>query len=158
RYASSVPNTRSEKGFDSSPADLSESSPRMSVASYSPALERMHHQEVSVSRRFGNTKVQAAAYTDHVIDPALTGVGEPGMENGDVLSDVYSGTFTYQGADLNTGGMRLVLQHKISADLTATLDYAYGGVLDLARNDVSLQDARQWMTTQRRHAMGAKLN
>jgi hypothetical protein len=44
------------------------------------------------------------------------------------------------------------------ADLTATLDYAYGGALDLARPDVELQDARQWITTQRRHALAAKLS
>ena len=54
--------------------------------------------------------------------------------------------------------MRLVLQRKFSSDLTATLDYAFGGVLDLARPDVPLQDAQQWISTQRRHALAAKLS
>ena len=36
--------------------------------------------------------------------------------------------------------------------LTATLDYAYGGVLDLSRPDVQLQDARQWIRADRRQA------
>jgi hypothetical protein len=63
--------------------------------------------------------------------------------------------------------MRVVLQRKFSADLTATLDYAFGGVLDLARPDVAanvaagdatLQEARQWITTQRRHALAAKFS
>ncbi len=48
-------------------------------------------------------------------------------------------------------GMRLVLQHKFSTDLTATLDYAFGGVLDLARPDVPLSAAQQFIGTQRRH-------
>ncbi len=54
--------------------------------------------------------------------------------------------------------MRLVLQRKLLSDLTATLDYAYGGVLDLTRPDVELQDAREWMRTQRRHAVAAKFS
>jgi hypothetical protein len=54
--------------------------------------------------------------------------------------------------------MRLVLQRKLLADLTATLDYAYGGALDLSRPDVELQDAREWIRTQRRHAVAAKFS
>jgi hypothetical protein len=157
-YASALPNTRLEKGFDSTPADVSESGPRMSMAGYAPSLERAHHQELSVSRRVGKTSVQMAFYSDRVRNPALTGVGEMGIENGEVLPDIYSGTFTYQGSDLSTRGMRAVLQRKISADLTATLDYAFGGVLDLSKSDAELQGARQLLNVQRRHALAAKLS
>ena len=52
-YATSLPNTRAEKGFDSTPADLSEADPRVSMASFSTRLERAHHQELNVSRRIG---------------------------------------------------------------------------------------------------------
>jgi hypothetical protein len=158
QYASSIPNTRTEKGFDSSPSDLTETGPRMSISNFTPALERAHHQEVSVSQRIGKNNMQAAFYSDRVADPVLTGVGELGAESGDVLPDTYSGTFSYQGSDLETRGMRLVLQRKLLADLTATLDYAYGGALDLARPDVELQDAREWIHTQRRHAVAAKFS
>jgi hypothetical protein len=51
-----------------------------------------------------------------------------------------------------------VVQHKFAADLAATLDYAYGGTLDLARSDISLQQAQQWISTVRRHALAAKLS
>jgi hypothetical protein len=158
QYASSIPNTRMEKGFDSSPSDLTETGPRLSIANFTPAVERAHHQEISVSQRVGKTNMQAAFYSDRVVDPALTGVGELGSEDGDVLPDMYSGTFSYQGNELDTSGMRLVLQRKLLADLTATLDYAYGGALDLARPDVQLQDAREWIRTQRRHAVAAKFS
>jgi len=158
RYASSLPSSYLEKAVDRSPSDVGDDVPRMSIASYSPALEKLHHQEVSVSHRIGKNNLQAAAFRDRVMDPALTGMGDPGIENGDVLPDMYSGTFTYQGADMKTTGMRLVLQRKLSSDLTATLDYAYGGVLDLGRTDVALQQARQYMTVQRRHAVSGKLN
>ena len=158
QYATSVPNTRMEKGFDSSPADLTETGPRMSISSFAPAIERAHHQEVSVSERVGKTNLQGAFYSDRVVNPVLTGVGELNAESGDVLPDVYSGTFSYQGNELETTGMRLVLQRKLLDDLTATLDYAYGGALDLSRPDVELQDAREWIHTQRRHAIAAKFS
>lgn len=158
QYASAEPNTRLEKGFDSAPADLSESGPRMSMAGFAPLLERAHHHELSVSQRFGKTSVQFAVYSDRVTNPALTGVGELGLENGEVLPDIYSGTFSYQGSDLNTGGVRAVVQRKFAADLVGTLDYAYGGVLDLSRPDTELQNARQFLQAQRRHALAAKLS
>jgi hypothetical protein len=158
QYASSVPNTRNEKGFDSAPSDLSETAPRVSIDNFEPAVERAHHQEVSLSERVARTNLQLAFYADRITNPVLTGVGEQTAVSGDVLPDIYSGTFNYQGNDLETHGMRVVLQRKLFSDLTATLDYAYGGVLDLSRPDVELQEARSWIRTQRRHAVAAKFS
>ncbi len=157
-YETSRPDLRSEKGFDSSPSDLSESNPRVSLLGYAPKVERAHHQEVSVSQRLGNTNLQFAVFSDRVGDTVLTGTGEVTAAGGFLLPDVTSGTFSYTGKNLDTSGMRVVLQHKFSTDLTATLDYAFGGVLDLARPDVSVQSAQQWIGTQRRHAIAAKLS
>jgi len=50
-----------------------------------------------------------------------------------------------------------VLERKLCSDLTATLDYAYGGALDLTRPDVQVEQAQQWINTERRHALAAKL-
>ena len=158
QYASSIPNTRMEKGFDSAPSDLSETGPRMSITNFAPAVERGYHQEVSVSQRIGKNNMQVAFYSDRLVDPVLTGVGDLTAETGEVLPDVYSGTFSYQGNDLETHGLRVVLQRKLVSDLTATLDYGYGGALDLTRPDVQLQDAREWMHTERRHAVAAKFS
>jgi hypothetical protein len=158
QYASSVPNMREEKGFDSAPADLSESGPRVTLTGFDPAIERASHQEVSVSRHMGKNNMQVAFFSDRIVDPVITGVGDMTAESGEVLPDPYSGTFNYQGNDLSTEGVRLVWQRKLTSDLTATFDYAYGGVLDLARPDVELQDAREWIHTERRHAMGAKFS
>jgi len=157
-YATSLPNTRAEKGFDSAPADLSEADPRVSMANFATRLERAHHQELNVSRRIGKNNMQVAVFSDRVANTALTGAGDVTAVGGFLLPDVYSGTFTYAGDTLNARGLRVVLERKFCSDLTATLDYAYGGVLDLAKPDVELQDARQWITTQRRHALAAKLS
>jgi len=157
-YATSLPNTRAEKGFDSAPADLSEADPRVSMVNFATRLERAHHQEVSVSRRIGKNKIQVAAFSDRVANTALTGTGDVTAAGGFLLPDVYSGTFTYAGDTLDTRGARVVLERKLASDLTATLDYAYGGVLNLSKPDVDLQQAQQWITTQRRHALAAKLS
>jgi hypothetical protein len=157
QYASSVPTTI-DKGFDTAPSDLVEAAPRMSITGFTPAVERAHHQEVSLSQRIGKNNMQVAFYSDRVTDPALTGLGDLTAESGEVLPDSYSGTFSYQGNDFSTRGLRVVLQRKLLSDLTATLDYSYGGVLDLARPDVELQDAREWMRTERRQSVAAKFS
>ena len=157
-YTTSRPDTRTEKGFDSAPADLSESNPRVSLLSFSPRLENAHHHEVSVSQRVGKTNFQVAVFSDRITDPALTGVGDVTSANGFLLPDLTSGTFSYAARNLDTSGVRVVLQHKFASDLTATLDYAYGGVLDLSHPDVSIQQAQQWISSERRHALAAKLS
>ena len=157
-YATSRPDNRVEKGFDSSSADLSETNPRVSMEAFSPKLERAHHQEISLSRRLGRNSIQIAVFSDRVGDTALTGAGVVTAAGGFLLPDVYSETFSYAGRNLDSNGARVVLQRKLSADLTATLDYAYGNVLDLSKPDVSLQQAQQWIDTVHRHAVAAKLS
>ncbi len=158
KYSSSRPNTREEKGFESAPADLSETDPRISMAGFSPALEKAHHQEVAVSHREGKTNLQVAVYRDRLVDPALTGVGEFSSATGNVLPDFYSGTFTYQGRDFGVEGMRIVLERKLTSDVTATLDYGYGGTLDLVGDNVSLRDAQESSAVRYRHSVSGKLS
>ena len=158
RYATSEPNDLLERGFESAPADLSEAQPRMSMVGYSPALEHAHHHELSVSHRMGNTDVQVAAYYDRVVDPVLTGVGEFGTEGGMVLPDIYSGTFSFQGNDLKTEGMRVVVQRKLGDDVTATMDLEYGGVLDMENPGTSLAKAQQWIGTRDRESVAGKVS
>jgi hypothetical protein len=155
-YATSLPNTREEKGFDSAPADLSEADPRVSMTNFATRLERAHHQELNVSRRIGNNRMQVAVFSDRVDNTALVGTGGVTAASGFLLPDIYSGTFTYNGETLDSPGVRVVLARKFCSDLTGTLDYAYGGVLDLTKSDVELQEAQQSITTQRRQALAVK--
>lgn len=157
-YTTSRPDPRREKGFDSAPADRSESDPRISVLGFAPRMEDAKHQEFSVSHRTGKNNVQVAWFSDRIANPALTGVGEVTSAGGFLLPDITSGTFNFAGPNLNTSGVRVVLQHKFASDLAATVDYAFGGALDLSRPDVPLQQAQQWISTVRRHALAAKLS
>ena len=157
RYATSEPTTRMAKGFDTAPADLSESGPRVSIRDNRGLLEHAQHHEVSVSHRVGNNNLQVAAYADRVHDAALVGVGEVTADSGEFLPDVYSGTFTYRGADFSTRGVRVVAERKLLPDLTATLDYGYGGVVTLPVSGISWQEARALLRVERRQAAAVKL-
>jgi hypothetical protein len=158
-YATSLP-TPQDKSADpeSSDASFTEANPRISLSNFATKLESAHHQELNVSRRWGKNKMQVAVFQDHIDNTALLGTGNVTAAGGDLLPDVYSGTFTYTGDTLDSRGLRLVLERKLDSDLTATLDFAYGGVLDLSKPDVAIQNAGQWITTQRREAVAAKLS
>ena len=157
RYATSEPGSRLDKGFDSESPDVNESAPHVTMTSYATTVEHAHHQELSLSHRIGKNNLQAAVYTDRVSDPALIGVGEFTTDNGNVLPDLYSGTFTYQGNDFHTQGMRLVLQREFNSELTGTFDYEYGGVLDLAGSNVNLENVSQSSVSRKRQSVAGKL-
>lgn len=157
-YRTTRPTSRLSKGFDSAPADLSETNPRLSLNGFSTSIESAHHHEVSVSHRMGASSFQMAAYSDRIANPALLGVGELSSAGGDILPDIYSGTFTYGGTQLRTNGVRAVFERKLDADLTASLDYSYGGVLDLETPAEQLDSAKESLRTAQRHALGGKLS
>jgi hypothetical protein len=157
RYATSEPDTRAAKGFDSAPADLSESGPRMSLLNGQPEVEKAAHHELSISRRMGDTSVQVAAFYDHINNAVLTGAGDPSSYSDDVLPDVYSDTFSYgYGPGVSSTGARVVVQRKISDDLTATLDYATGQAI-VADAASDWQNLAQSLSTSRQQSVAAKM-
>jgi D-tyrosyl-tRNA(Tyr) deacylase len=80
-------------------------------------LERARHHEVSLSHRIGKNNMQVAFYSDRVRNTVLTGVGMATAEGGELLPDVDSGTFSYQGTNLDTNGVRVVLQRVSRAEV-----------------------------------------
>jgi hypothetical protein len=156
RYTTSEPTTRGEKGFDTSPADLSETNPRVSLKDSAPQLERARHQEVSVSHRAGRNNFQAAYYSDVVRRIALTGIGDvdTDLEATNFLPDVYASTFAFTGGTLSTQGLRLVAQHKLCDSLTATLDYAFGGAISVDQANSLIESTA--LSQDRHHAVAAK--
>ena len=158
RYATSEPDTRATKGFDTAPADLSESGPRMALMNGDPEVERAAHHEISVSRRMGDTRVQLAAFLDRVHNLVLSGAGDPTSYSDDVLPDVYSGTFSYGYAPgVSSAGARVVVQRKISNDLVATVDYSTGQVISASDTQTAWQALAQSLGVSRQHSVGGKL-
>ncbi|MGZ4788691.1 MAG: TonB-dependent receptor [Terriglobales bacterium] len=157
QYTTSIPNMRWLKGFDSAPADMTESGPRMTLLDSQSVLERAQHQEVSVSHRRGKYSMQAAYFHDRINDAALTGVGEVSAELGNLLPDAYSGTFAYNGGRMETNGVRLVVQRQLPDGITAAMDYAYGGVLDLNDGVQRLEDVRSHIEKSYQHSLAGKI-
>jgi hypothetical protein len=156
-YATTQPTMREAKGFDTAPADLSESGPRMSMINFNPMLERARHQEVSLTRHAGSkTTLGAAVFSDSISNPAINGVGEPDTTGGAFLPDLYAGTFTYTGRSFRSNGLRVLAQRKVLNDLTTTVDYSYGGTLDLPANS-AVDAAHDSMQQVKRHTIGCKV-
>ena len=160
QYATSMPTTRAAKGFDSAPADFSESGPRVTATNFVSHIEDARHQELSLSRRYGKNRFQVAAYSDRINNAALLGVGnvDSALGDGNILADPFSQTFTYNGGSFATHGFRAVAERKFCSALTGTLDYSYGGALTLENPGV-LQggSASNSFDMLRRHAVAAKL-
>lgn len=160
RYTTSRPTTRLAKGFDSAPADLTETNPRVALSNDQLRLERASHHEIALNRRIGKNNFQAAYYFDRVRDAVLTGVGEidPLAESGDFLPDVYSNTFTYSGDDYSAQGFRLVAQRKFSDGLTTTINYSFGAAPELMEGslDGDLDGSLPQFRARSHHAVTSK--
>ena len=159
RYATAEPESPFDRALDDGD-DAAVPAPRLSVVALAPALERDRHQEVAVSHKEGATKFQAAVFVDHVSNLALTGSGDVSSIASDVIPDVTSDTFTFNGGTLDTRGVRLVAQHTFAPELTALIDYAYGGAVAAPdwNSTESWADLRQRMHVEDAHSVTAKLN
>jgi hypothetical protein len=158
RYSTTEPSTAAARSFDSFSTEAGDAVPRMTLLNGTPLLENAHHHEVSVAQRFGDNHIQVAYFRDRVKDPSVLGVGEISSDTGDYLPDVYSGTFSYNGNALETQGVRFVYQRKLTPDISGTLDYAYGGVLDLEHPGIGWDAIRSDMHPAWRHSAAIKLN
>ena len=166
RYTTILPTMRAVKGFDTTPNDLTEAVPRVSLMNGLPQLEKARHQELALSRRLGNNNLQVAFFDDRIRRTALTGVGnvtgmfdDESLDGSDVLPDIHSGVFSFHGGDYSTMGGRVVAQRRFSDFLTGTVDYSYGSVLaargeNLAMDSSSSNDI---FRSQYSHAVTGKM-
>lgn len=158
RYTTTEPSAHAGRSFDSFSTEMGDAVPRMTLLNGTTLLENAHHHEVSVAERFGDSRFQIAYFRDRVKDPALLGVGDIALDTGDFLPDVYSGTFSYNGNALETQGVRFVYQRKLTPEISGTLDYAYGGVLDLEHPGIGWDAMRGDVHQTWRHSAAIKLN
>ena len=157
RYATEEPSSPFDRALEN--GDDTISTPRISVVALAPALERDRHQEIAISHKEGSTKFQAAVFFDRVSNLALTGSGDVSSIASDVIPDFASDTFTFNGGEMETHGFRLVAEHTFSRELTALLDYAYGGAVSAPEmNSTSWEELRQSLHVEDDHSVTAKLS
>ena len=159
RYSTAEPESPFDRALDKGD-DLAVTTPRISVVALAPALERDRHQEISVSRKEGSTKLQAAFFFDRVSNLALTGSGDVSSIASDVIPDYASDTFTFNGGRLETRGVRVVAQHTFAPEFAALLDYAYGGAIAAPdwNSAASWTDLRDRLHVKDAHSVTAKLS
>jgi hypothetical protein len=158
-YATSAPDLRAAKGFDTAPADLSESNPRVTLTPQGQRIERASHNEISISQRFGQHKVQLALFSDTVHNAALTGTGDAfTSDNNALIGDPFSGNFYYNGGNFHTQGVRAVYSHPIAPGVDATFDYGYGGVLTAPESLVQVSQTSTSLVTVKRNSAAAKIS
>jgi hypothetical protein len=77
-----------------------------------------------------------------------------------VIPDFSSDTFTFNGGRLDTRGVRVLVQHKFAPELTALLDYAFGGAVAAPNwnSTASWEDLRSRLHVEDAHSVTAKLN
>jgi len=160
KYTTSEPNSHTNGTLDMMPLDIAESGPRLSLYNNDPLLENAHHHELSLSQRVGDdNNFQVAYFRDRIKDPSLLGVGDITADtSGYFLPDMYSGTFNFTGSELEAQGVRFVYERKLGDSLTATLDYGYGGVLELEQPGIDWSMAADNMRRAWRHTAALKLN
>lgn len=160
KYATSEPHSHTNGAVDATLLDAPDSGPRLSLYNNDPLLENAHHHELSLSQRIGDdNNLQVAYFRDRIKDPSLLGVGNITADTGGYfLPDVYSGTFNFTGSDLQAQGVRFVYERKLGDSLTATLDYDYGGVLELEEPGSDWSLVRENLHHAWRHSAALKLN
>lgn len=159
RYDTTPPDLRTAKGFDTAPADLSETNPRVTLTPAGQRTEMASHNELSFSQRIGENKMQFAVFSDSVRNAALAGTGAVFTPDADALiGDPYSGNFYYNGGNFHTTGLRAVYSHTIVNGLNGTIDYAYGGVLTAPESLVQISQTSTSLVTVRRHSAAAKVS
>jgi hypothetical protein len=159
RYATSQPSLRRAKGFDTAPADMSESDPHLTMTAMGQRSERPLHHEISLSQRLGANKLQLALFSDTIHNVALSGTGASFTQESDALVvDPFSGGFYTNGGNLHSNGLRAVFSRPLTTGLEATLDYGYGNVLTPPRALTELNENSLALTTARRHSAAAKLS
>lgn len=126
-------------------------------------IERGLHQELRFEDNTNTRRAMVALYQDDVQNPAIGGAGwvsQDDLAAGNILYDPVTQSFRVTGPGYTTGGIRGVLQQKVTGSTWATLSYANGKALAFVIPDsaVSVNEAVQSLTQRRTEAVSASLH
>ena len=121
-----------------------------------PVLESGLHEELAVEHALSSkTSVTGAVFHDRSSHTALFGRGP--VTGSDFLQDYFSALFAYDGGESSSMGARAVYQQKFNDNLSATLVYAYAGVLTPTEG-YSDADLRDDLSIRYRHSVAARVS
>jgi len=108
---------------------LHEQTPTAVLSGGALKTERGRHQEISVTKKTGRGKVQAALYADDLAAPTLSGVGAPAPGMDGVLSDPSTGSFRMLGPSYRARGISVAVAEPITQALWISGEYSTGDAL-----------------------------
>ena len=120
-------------GLDSIQADL----PVAAVCGNQICTASGQHQELSLSRKVGLGKLEAAVYRDITDHAEVSGVGsispaDPLSGLGSLVVDSQSNTFRFLGTGYTAEGVRVTFSEPVTKGFWAALEYASGRALAVA--------------------------
>jgi hypothetical protein len=114
--------------------DLASPVPTAVMTSAGLEVSSSLHHEVTIGRKAGAGKIQAAIYHDSIERPVVggTGAASPAELNNaaSVLMDNATGAFRFIGAGYAANGVDLMIEEPITPSLWAALQYATGEALE----------------------------
>jgi hypothetical protein len=144
--------------FSTTPVALGDTNPRISILNFSPQLERAQHQELGITQKIGKNSFQASAFHDSFKRTSLLGVGDPGQDNGNFLTDMYSNTFAVNGGNYTSTGFRAVAQRRITNNFSATINYSIGNALSVSKPNSAFDASQNLFVAGQQQSISGKLN
>jgi hypothetical protein len=130
--------------------------PMLADAEGRPLSGRGMHNEVSVSKKMGNSVVSAAAYLDRVNHDSVGGSGVMDMkaEKGMALvADPVTGTFQLATGSYAGRGVSVSLQQHLTPALAASVQYDLGTAVERQRDIATLAEAAAQLHAQTAQAV-----
>ena len=94
------------------------------------------HQEIALTRKFGDGAIQAAFYSDRIDRPVVAGTGvmsaadlAAGAGSSGVVADTVTDSFQFLGTGYSTRGVSLTVSEPLTSGLWALLEYESGEAL-----------------------------
>ena len=133
-----APELQGFDGLDSIQASL----PVAAACGNQVCTANAQHQELTLSRKLGEGRVEAAVYRDNTDHAELSGVGavaagQANMGLGTLVVDSQTGTFRFLGRGYTAEGLRVSCSEPVIKGLWAALEYASGRGLALSRTSAT---------------------
>jgi hypothetical protein len=110
--------------------------PMAAVTAGHMRMEGGMHQEIAVSRKFGDGVVQAAIYRDRIDRSVISGTGVmgtadmvPSGRSSGVVADTITDNFQFLGTGYTTRGVSLTISEPLTKSMWAAFEYQNGEAL-----------------------------
>jgi len=128
---------------------LNQSLTALTDAQGRPLKTKGFHQELSVSRKLGQTVVTGTVFTDKFAQAGISGTGvmnRTTLQEAAVVADPTTGTYQVAAAGYSGRGMSVAVMQPLTAAISAWAEYDLGTALRGSMDGMALQQMAQSVT------------